>query len=513
MSIKFLIGDVFEQLATLPDESVDCIVTSPPYWGLRSYLDEKDPDKKYEIGLEPTFGEHVDVIVRVMREGRRVLKKDGTCWFNYGDAYATQAAGRSAADTKAAGNDDRTYRDKPFSTVGPVYGKGKTHPFPQGRRGGGNNPAGAVLGKGKGGGFRGDNKGNCKGGYKDRIEAGGILKPKDLIMMPARIAIALQDDGWWVRSEIVWNKPNPMPESAGSHDRPSCAHEKIFLLTKNGGKTLLWRCIMTGRWTWQKPNTSEPYLDASGEKVVFKNGKYKKRWAGHDYYYNADAVRTPLRPKTLTTYGIKRKDLGNDAGGNVKASKFAKSMPVRKPRQDKQSGHGRRHAGFNERYKKSRGSTPRHEGHIEHTKLDETPRGEGANLKNVWTMATVAFPEAHFATFPPELAETCIKAGCPKGGTVLDLFAGAGTTGMAADRLQRDAILIELNPEYAAMAQRRIKDDGGMFAETDSAICETCEGRGYLYGADLVSPVSPKRIPCPDCGDAAKEHTGKEAAE
>ncbi len=171
--LSILLGDVRERLAAMEPDSVDCVVTSPPYWGLRDYGVDG------QIGLERTLGEHLEVMLDVFRLVRRVLKPRGTLWLNYGDCYATSPNGRSAADTKAAGKDDRTFRDKPFSTIG------------------------------------------------------GVLKPKDLCMLPNRLAIALQEDGWWVRSEIVWGKPNPMPDSSGKY-RPSTAHEKIFLLTKTG---------------------------------------------------------------------------------------------------------------------------------------------------------------------------------------------------------------------------------------------------------------------------------------
>ena len=194
MTVNILIGDVFERLAEMPDESVQCVVTSPPYWGLRDYGVEG------QIGLEPTIGEHIEVRVNVFAEVHRVLKKDGTLWLNYGDCYATAPNGRSAADTKAAGNDDRTFRDKPFSTVGPIYSKSKRIERGTGRWGGGNN-------------------------------SDPSLKSKDLCMVPNRLAIALQEAGWWVRSEIIWAKPNPMPESV--IDRPATSHEKIFLLSKS----------------------------------------------------------------------------------------------------------------------------------------------------------------------------------------------------------------------------------------------------------------------------------------
>lgn len=328
VTVKLLEGDCREVLKTLPSDSVHCVVTSPPYFGLRSY----------GIGTEN---------------------------------------GEIGLDAKAAGNDDRTFRDKPFSTVGNGY------------------------------------------------------KPKDLLMMPARLALALQADGWWIRSDIIWSKPNPMPESVT--DRPTSAHEHVFLITKSAR-----------------------------------------------YYYDADAVREesitndPRRP--YTSEGAKQLD----------------------GRAEWKSGQKRDGDDFSSR-----------------------------NLRNVWTIATHAYPEAHFATFPPKLAERCIKAGTSQMGcciccgkpwvrrtereivplqatnnerscdqnrrgnmpranvrqttlgwmqdcdcdagvqacTVLDPFAGAGTTGLVADRLQRDAIGIELNPDYIAMSRKRLENDAGLFAD------------------------------------------------
>ena len=144
MAVRILVSDVMDGLAALGDDSVDCVVTSPPYWGLRDYGVEG------QLGLEPTLAEHIAAMVAVFEEVRRVLKPTGTLWLNYGDCYASTPNGRSAADTKAAGTDDRTFRDKPFSTVQ------------------------------------------------------GVLKAKDLCMIPNRLAITLQEAGWWVRSEIIW---------------------------------------------------------------------------------------------------------------------------------------------------------------------------------------------------------------------------------------------------------------------------------------------------------------------
>ncbi len=329
MTVTIINSDVFDALADLPDESVHCVITSPPYWGLRDYGVDG------QIGLEPTLADHLDVMVRVFEEVRRVMRKDATLWLNYGDCYASTPNGRSAADVKSVGRDDRTFRDKPFSTIG------------------------------------------------------GVLKPKDLAMIPNRLAIALQEAGWWVRSEIIWAKPNPMPESVT--DRPATSHEKIFLLSKSA-----------------------------------------------KYFYNADAVRVAAKFPD-----------GPNAPDKIK-SPHGQGYTRRAKKSDKQRGHSRRHAGFNDRWDQMSKSEQQANGH---------------NLRNVWTIATKPFSDAHFATFPPALVEPCIMAGCPEGGTVLDPFGGAGTVGLVADRLKRNAILIELNPEYASMARRRINSDAPLFTE------------------------------------------------
>lgn len=349
MAVQILIGDVFDRMAGLPDNSIECCVSSFPYWGLRDYGIDG------QIGLEPTLGEHIETAVRVCEEIKRVLKPDGTFWLNYGDCYATSANGRSAADTKALSDDDRTFRDKPFSTVGPI--NNSSHD-------------GGIWKDGK---HKDAFRNSAKYQEQKAVRPlSGFLKPKDLCMIPNRIAIALQDAGWWVRSEIIWAKPNPMPESVT--DRPATAHDKIWLLTKSAR-----------------------------------------------YWYDAEAVREERTEGSRKRWdGETNRVVGRQANDSLVKS-----------------------------------GAP----------FDQRSLGLDRNLRNVWSIPTQGFPEAHFATFPPKLIEPCIKAGCPEGGTVLDPFGGSGTTGLVADRLGRNAILIELNPEYAAIAERRLNKDAGMFAE------------------------------------------------
>lgn len=404
MRVRILSGDVFEMLATLPENHFDCVVTSPPYWGLRDY------GVAGQIGLEPTLAEHLDIMVRVFRDVRRVMKPEATLWLNYGDCYATTPNGRSAAATKAAGNDDRTFRDKPFSTIGPIY-----------------DPEGGQ----KGGGARGENKGNSGGQANGRVVAGGYLKPKDLCMIPNRLAIALQDDGWWVRSEIVWGKTNPMPDSSGRY-RPSTAHEKIFLLTKS----------------------AKSFYDCEAVRVERAGDEDSNEFPGSVSENGSPA------PRVRTVKGNQRVkmpdnwDTGPGGHGSRHRNGREKGQYV-----DKQRGHTRRHAGFNDRWDKME---------------REEQIANGRFLRNyepapleVWRMATAPFPGAHFATFPPELVERALTAGCPAGGCVLDPFGGAGTVGLVADRLGVDCTLIELNQEYVEITRARIHDDAGLFGEIE----------------------------------------------
>lgn len=313
MSIRILIGDCIASMAALPAASVQCCVTSPPYYGLRDY------GMDGQIGLEESPEAFVGRLVDVFREVRRVLRDDGTLWLNLGDSYAGGGGFAPNAPSNLAGAKQTTQ---------------------QGAKPGG-------------------------------IKPGNGVKAKDLLMIPAQVALALRADGWFLRSDIIWHKPNPMPESVT--DRPTWAHEHVFLLTK-----------------------------------------------GARYFYDAAAIR------------------------EVSVS-------------DHGSGNGfKRDA--RESYKDTAGARGNDQPWL--------PPEDGArNARNVWTIASQPFSGAHFATMPPELAERCIKAGSKPGDLVLDPFGGAGTTGLVADRLGRDAVLCELNPAYAAIAERRLSRDAGMFGE------------------------------------------------
>ena len=411
MTVHLLTGDCREVLRALPADSVHCVITSPPYWGLRIYAG----DLAGQIGLEPTLGERIAVLVEVMREVRRVLRPDGTVWLNYGDCYATSPNGRSAAATKAAGGDDRTFRDKPFSTIG------------------------------------------------------GVLKPKDLVMAGARLAIALQEDGWWLRRRIVWAKKNPMPDSV--KDRPASAHEDVFLLTK----------------------------------------------AAH-YFYDDEAVRQPgaedgLRPITSPN-GLW--DIGAEEGGRGSPQKPGKprAVPPRHARYKSSNrasldgvprGGGRRLsdvwpiaiAPFRESHSATfppllvelcvAAGTSAHGvcsvcGSPWERVLGEPEPADGrgsGNLVRTPGEDRIAGASHVGRGFPWEPSErptigwrpTCTCEGADVvPATVLDPFGGAGTVAMVADRMQRSAISIDLSGEYIDIARRRCCGDGGLLTDLREAL-------------------------------------------
>ena len=176
MNLKIITGDALTVLKTIPECSVQCCVTSPPYWNLRDY------GVYGQLGLERTPEEYVDRMVEVFREVRRVLREDGTLWLNIGDSYAAQGGDHSV-----------------YNSNQPNVGACRCHA-------------------------------NGSGDKGTRLPPPG-LKAKDIVGIPWRLAFALQSDGWWLRQDIIWHKPNPMPESVT--DRCTKAHEYIFLLTKS----------------------------------------------------------------------------------------------------------------------------------------------------------------------------------------------------------------------------------------------------------------------------------------
>ncbi len=356
MSYQLHHGEALEVLRTLPDDSVHCVVTSPPYWGLRDYGTGRweggtNPECKHQInkggtakstlngsaqndaetlaangcasyksvckrcgakrvdqqlGLEESVDEFIDKLATIFDEVRRVLRPDGTCWVNLGDSYCGNAGG----------------------------GQGLT----------------------------GDRFSRTFTARIDRPKRGGDLKPKDMVGVPWMFAFEARRRGWYLRSEIIWHKPNPMPESI--EDRPTRAHEQLFLLTKSAS-----------------------------------------------YFYDKAAIMEKV------------------AG----------------------TAHARGHGVTPKSHKKGQGVKNNESWNKAVTKLVDK-----RNKRDVWTVQSEPYDEAHFATFPPQLVRPCVLAGSPKSGVVLDPFCGSGTTGAVALELGRHFIGIDLKAEYIELAHKRV---------------------------------------------------------
>jgi len=312
MNINILQGNCIETLQKLDDKSINTCITSPPYWGLRNYNDEEK-----QLGMEDTPEEFVDNLVKVFREVKRVLRDDGTVWLNLGDSYMGGGGGN--------------YNKTGISQAG------------------------------------GQHLTNVRN-RKDFIKKSGV-KAKDLVGIPWRVAFALQQDGWYLRQDIIWHKPNPMPESV--KDRCTKAHEYIFLLSKNV-----------------------------------------------KYYCDMELIREPIKESNKGFIMARARTAQGALGGKNKHNMERRN------------------------YKEIK----------------------GANKRSVWTVTTKPFKGAHFATFPMDLIEPCVLAGCPEGGTVLDPFGGSGTTGIVAVNHNRHAVLCELNQEYIDLAKKRIGEQAGFLA-------------------------------------------------
>ncbi len=304
-------GDVLACLREMPSESVYCCITSPPYYGLRDYAVEG------QIGLEETLEEYVRRLVEVFAEVWRVLRGDGTLWLNLGDSYSH--GGNGARDPERWPKQSRNRNGHRIT-----HAKQKTG-----------------------------------------------VKPKNLLGVPWMVAFALRADGWYLRRDIIWSKPNPMPESV--KDRPTSAHEYVFLLSKS-----------------------------------------------RDYFYDADAIREPHSEVSTARYryGLR--------------SKYAKHASEINPT------HG--------------GDSAIHNC----DRMADFINPAGRNKRSVWEIPTQPHAGAHFAVWPEALVLPMVLAGCPAGATVLDPFTGSGTTLKVAVERGRDAIGIELNPEYVEMAKQRL---------------------------------------------------------
>jgi DNA modification methylase len=345
-------GDCLPGLGLLPDKSVNCCVTSPPYYALRDY------GHTGQIGLEETPEQYIQKLVAVFREVRRVLADDGTLWVNIGDSY-WGGKGKSGQSYSAEYQNERYSQGRSYNGAHHQMG-GKNQTRPTDRK------------------------------HPD-------YKPKDLIGIPWMLAFALRADGWYLRQDIIWHKPNPMPESV--YDRCTKSHEYIFLLSKSA-----------------------------------------------KYYYDNEAIKEPVTASTITRLN---QDLESQKGSDRvpgKTNGTMKAVGGRSARDNFKREGSKRETVIPGQ------SVGTHRPDREESEYDLDTR----NKRSVWTVSTKPFSEAHFATFPRELIVDCIKAGCPAGGVVLDPFMGAGTTALVARGLGRKYVGFELNPEYIALAERRL---------------------------------------------------------
>lgn len=370
--------DCMVGMKQIPDESIDCCVTSPPYYGLRDYGIEPsrwpsitysplagipeitEPEWEGVLGMEPTINMFIAHIVHVFREVYRVLKKQGTLWVNFGDSYCSTAPGTMGDNIHIKGTLEETKRAR--KTMRPAISPG--------------------------------------------------LKPKDLMGIPWRVAFALQADGWLLRQDDIWHKPNPMPESV--KDRCTKAHEYIFLLTK----------------------AQRYYFDAEAIKEPCVGDEYANGFRGGAY-----CDHETIGNET----GGTRKRRGNKKYRAIAGSQGAFGQPQSRRRykvpggwETEKGAHGTIH-----RYGRTE---------AEYADCDVQPF---KNKRSVWTVAIQGMPEAHFATFPEELIEPCILDGCPIDGIVLDMFMGSGTTGKVAKDCGRNYLGFDIKAEYVELANRR----------------------------------------------------------
>jgi len=521
VTVNILHGDCRAVLPTLAAGSVQCCVTSPPYYGLRDY------GVGGQIGLEPTPDEYVAEMVAVFREVRRVLRDDGTLWLNIGDSYAAPSKGTGGATEKQVTNAGAFFAPRKFNM--------------------------------------------------------GDAKQKDLMGIPWLLAFALRADGWFLRSDIIWHKPNPMPESVkGSHFTRHMVtiadYERLSglpYIDERAGAD--WAGDMPGLSELETPRSKSPLRAKSqgaghgastrgtcgceGEASALccvgtregQSGQVSEDGEGQGAHEEAclcvsgDSGRAGFRQEArgkssrIDTAGGGRRDgagLDSDIGTPQAPLLLLREAngeddvgscdPVKQRRAELAGEH---RSGVRAVQQRQEGSDLpsglvgcpgcekciQHHGYIfhlsagrptsahEHVFLltkrgtyfydadavrephtrdwwNETPsrpgnpdrkdgggrqgatETAGANARNVWTIATQPYSGAHFATMPPDLAERCIKAGTKPGDTVLDPFGGAGTTGLVADRLGRNATLIEINPEYRDMAAERVREDAPLLA-------------------------------------------------
>jgi DNA modification methylase len=412
-------GDVIDVLAQLPAGIAQTCITSPPYWGLRSYLPDGHDDKTAELGLEATPELYVERLVAVFREVWRVLRDDGTVWLNLGDSYASGNGG----DTRSSGFNER-YFGKPSI----------------------------------------EDKQGATNAQLPAMQRPPGLKPKDLVGIPWRVAFALQADGWTLRSDIIWAKPNPMPESVS--DRPTKAHEYLFLLTKQPRYFYDADAIREPndavhmRWTKTKRKT----VGGEGEPGVYQ-GAFNRAIANGSEAVgrNRRSVWTiPTEPFPEAHFATFPKALVRPcilAGTSERGECVACGAPwVRVVERVGGTWDERKANGAPMRYGL------------------ESPKGTPANRMGDLSSETTGWRAsctcAHGIGRPPGTGTDGNQPRTPQ--TVLDPFIGSGTTALVARNHGRRCIGIDLSAEYLAIAARRLQQLS-LFADSPGRSGDTLE--------------------------------------
>lgn len=390
-------GDVRDVLRQMIADGVkvNTIVTSPPYWGLRSYLPSDHADKSQEIGSEPTLKEFLATMVEVFDLCREVLRDDGTMWVNMGDSYAGSWGAQS--------------RGGPPSSSSTLKGNGHIGGGPKISQLSAVQALAAPKGE--------------RTGSLDRTPG---LKPKDLMGQPWRLAFALQDAGWYLRQDIIWAKPNPMPESI--KDRCTKAHEYIFLLSKSE------------RYYYDFDAMQEPVNGGANPRRA--TIKAPDGWATHAGGHGS--FHKDGREKGATVPAVGRRE---GPPGNPAESKFCALTG------QNEDGVHRTKAGLDRKLAEP-GRGVKNNGSMDEALAEMR---DTRNRRSVWTVPSEPFSGAHFATFPRALIEPCVLAGAPAGGVVLDIFMGSGTTAQVAEQLGRKWIGIDIDSRNKALQDERLR--------------------------------------------------------
>ena len=424
MRDTILFGDCRETLKEFDEKARTCI-TSPPYYGLRDYGGEDN-----QIGQEQTPEDFIEQLVSVFREVKNVLTDDGTCWVNLGDSYYNYRPGKGQSYPKQSVS--KTKQDLP-------------------------------------------DKCNKRG---NKLEG---LKEKDLIGIPWMFAFAMRKDGWHLRQDIIWHKPNPMPESV--RDRCTKAHEYIFLFSKNKkyfydneaikepAKDWGTRDRTNGKYhnegTGLSPHTglTKSYPTKNKRSVwTSKHGKYvtEENEATHRQGIHANRGQNLIEVRSKLP---KQKEFVEFLRSKTNAKVLAENTDI--PLTKIEHWFRFDNSGFAyptiEDWKKVREHIDDYDVMDEgltyfELKTDEVAVSDKKNKRSVWSITNKPYKGAHFATYPPDLIEPCILAGSEKGDIILDPFMGSGTTAMVAKSLGRDYIGCELHEDYGNLIQKRVQE-------------------------------------------------------